>query len=295
MSFECVPLACCRVPGGSAANVMKGVASLAQPGSAGKPGSRTAGSGGGIEVLFVGMVGSDEVADEYQRSIAAHGVQPVLLRSAAASGADGARLAGEGAGTHAPASPSPSPTATCLCLVTPDGQRTMRTSLGAALELREPEQLPPPLQGKGAAPAAVVAATSAGSCGNGVSGPTAAAAQEEQQQSSGSDGSGGSWALLHCEGYCLYRPAVTAAAMRAAHAAGARVSLDLASFEVIANCWGRLDSLLQVRPAALEQGRGAGQWGRAVGQGGWEVLAAGKGGMCWGMAAWWGGAGPARR
>lgn len=53
-------------------------------------------------------------------------------------------------------------------------------------------------------------------------------------------------ALLHCEGYCLYRLPVAAAAMRAAHAAGARVSLDLASFEVVQNCWAALDSLLQV-------------------------------------------------
>lgn len=54
-------------------------------------------------------------------------------------------------------------------------------------------------------------------------------------------------ALLHCEGYSLYRLPVAAAAMRAAHAAGARVSLDLASFEVVQNCWAALDSLLQVR------------------------------------------------
>ena len=56
-------------------------------------------------------------------------------------------------------------------------------------------------------------------------------------------------ALLHCEGYSLYRLPVAAAAMRAAHAAGARVSLDLASFEVVQSCWAALDSLLQVRLA----------------------------------------------
>ena len=39
--------------------------------------------------------------------------------------------------------------------------------------------------------------------------------------------------LLHCEGYCLYRPQVAVAAMRAARAVGGKVSLDLASFEVV--------------------------------------------------------------
>jgi hypothetical protein len=39
-------------------------------------------------------------------------------------------------------------------------------------------------------------------------------------------------ALLHCEGYCLYRPHLAAEMMRAAKKAGALVSMDLASFEV---------------------------------------------------------------
>lgn len=36
---------------------------------------------------------------------------------------------------------SGSPSATSLCLVTPDGQRTMRTCLGASLELRSASQV----------------------------------------------------------------------------------------------------------------------------------------------------------
>lgn len=51
--------------------------------------------------------------------------------------------------------------------------------------------------------------------------------------------------LLHCEGYTLYRPAVAEAAMRAARAAGGRVSLDLASFEVVRSCFGALLGLLR--------------------------------------------------
>ncbi|EFN56268.1 hypothetical protein CHLNCDRAFT_57678 [Chlorella variabilis] len=172
-----------RVPGGSAANVLKGLASLA-------PAS--------LSVAFVGMVGQDEAGWEYRQSITAHGVRPLLLES------------GTGAATAA-----------CLCLVTPDGQRTMRTALCAALELSSPQQLPrelaPPPPTDGGAGA-----------GAGASGQPPIA-------------------LLHCEGYCLYRVAMAAAAMRAARARGARVSLDLASFEVVANCWTQLGSLLQER------------------------------------------------
>ena len=38
--------------------------------------------------------------------------------------------------------------------------------------------------------------------------------------------------LLHCEGYCLYRPQLAKEMMIAAKVAGALVSMDLASFEV---------------------------------------------------------------
>lgn len=175
-----------RVPGGSAANVMKGLAGLS--GSA-----ASCGSGPALAAAFVGMVGRDAAGAEYRASIAAHGVAPLLLES------------GSGAAT-----------ATCLCLVTPDGQRTMRTSLCAALELNTPQLLPPQLGGAMPAPGASGAAPA------------------------------GPLALLHCEGYCLYRAPVAAAAMRAARAAGARISIDLASFEVVQRCWAALEGLLQV-------------------------------------------------
>ncbi|KAI3426463.1 hypothetical protein D9Q98_008830 [Chlorella vulgaris] len=185
-----------RIPGGSAANVLKGLASLASSSSSSSSTSTSASSSiRSLSVAFVGMVGADEVGREYRRSIAAHGVDPLLLQSS--SGAA---------------------TATCLCLVTPDGQRTMRTALCAALELNTPQQLPPELT-----PPSASGAGSQGSRG------------------------GGGLALLHAEGYCLYRVHVAAAAMRAARARGARVSLDLASFEVVANCWAALCSLLQER------------------------------------------------
>lgn len=90
-----------------------------------------------------------------------------------------------------------------MCLVTPDGQRTMRTCLGAAAELATSAQLP---AGWDAAPPP---------------------------------------ALLHCEGYVLYKPALAREAMAAAKRAGAAVSLDLASFEVVRNCRGALLDLLR--------------------------------------------------
>jgi sugar/nucleoside kinase (ribokinase family) len=49
--------------------------------------------------------------------------------------------------------------------------------------------------------------------------------------------------LLHCEGYTLYKPDVLKKAIAAAKAGGAKVSLDLASFEVIRQCQA---SLLEV-------------------------------------------------
>ncbi|PNW80841.1 hypothetical protein CHLRE_07g331800v5 [Chlamydomonas reinhardtii] len=93
-----------RIPGGSAANVVKGVANIA---------------GGHASCRFVGMVGADATGAEYRAKLSAQGVAPVLLES------------GSGA-----------PSACAVCFVTPDGQRTMRTCLGASLELRSCAQLP---------------------------------------------------------------------------------------------------------------------------------------------------------
>lgn len=165
-----------RIPGGSAANVMKGLAGLL-----------------GADVVatrFVGMVGKDSTGAEYRRCLEAKGVQAMLLESE--SGA---------------------PSACAICLVTPDGQRTMRTCLGASLELRSASQLAPNW------------------C------PTKDVTK----------GIGG-LAALHCEGYCLYRPQLAKEVMRACRTAGALVSIDLASFELVRNC---KSSLMEILEAGL--------------------------------------------
>lgn len=84
-----------EVSGGSAANTMAGIASLG-----GKP-------------CFIGKVGADKLGEIFAHEIKAVGVE---------------FHGGE-------ARPTERPTATCLILVTPDGQRTMNTYLGACTEL----------------------------------------------------------------------------------------------------------------------------------------------------------------
>jgi sugar/nucleoside kinase (ribokinase family) len=185
---------------------MKGVANL---------------SAGRVSCKFMGMVGSDPTAAAYRRMLEQQGVQPVLLVSlsrrehpqqlaeealcgyvvaAAYIALKRPRLGCVTARTARFASTpvcalqetSAGPTATCLCFVTPDGQRTMRTCLGASAHLTAAEQLP------------------AGWCDETL--------------------------LLHCEGYCLYRPQLAREAMSRAKQAGALVSIDLASFECVQNC-----------------------------------------------------------
>jgi sugar/nucleoside kinase (ribokinase family) len=114
-------------------------------------------------------------------------------------------------------------------MVTPDGQRTMRTCLGAAAELTSCSQLEPGW----AAPA-----------------------------------------LLHCEGYVLFKPALARGVMAAAKRAGSLVSLDLASFETVAACRPALMALLreglvdvvfcnEEEAAALAEGEEGGNAGAA--------------------------------
>lgn len=57
-------LANSRIPGGSAANVMKGIANI---------------TSGSAHCRFVGMVGRDATGSEYRDKLAAQGVEPVLL------------------------------------------------------------------------------------------------------------------------------------------------------------------------------------------------------------------------
>ena len=84
-------------PGGSAANVAKGVANL------------------GGDAAFVGMIGRDDVGRRYQSLLAAQNVRPVLLQTAPGDDVSSAQ---------------------CLSPVERGGQRTMRTFLGASLRMR---------------------------------------------------------------------------------------------------------------------------------------------------------------
>ena len=52
------------MPGGSAANVVKGLANI---------------MGKDVACTFVGMVGQDETGRQYKAGLAAQGVQPMLL------------------------------------------------------------------------------------------------------------------------------------------------------------------------------------------------------------------------
>eukprot|EP00884_Botryococcus_braunii_P009420 jgi/Botrbrau1/1847/Bobra.146_1s0041.1 len=153
-----------HVPGGSAANVLKGLANLAVA--------------SGRSVRFIGMVGSDEMGRDYAMQLQEQRVEPRLLESTSGQS-----------------------TATCLCLVTPGGERTMRTCLAAAADLSTPDLLP--------------------------------------------EGWSLGATLVHVEGYILYKPKLAVAALRCARDAGALVSMDLASFELVCNCWSLLAELLQ--------------------------------------------------
>ncbi len=84
-----------EISGGSAANTVAGIASL------------------GGSPCFIGKVGTDKLGEIFAHEIKAVGVE--------FHGGD--------------ARPPKLPTATCLVLVTPDGQRTMNTFLGACTEL----------------------------------------------------------------------------------------------------------------------------------------------------------------
>jgi sugar/nucleoside kinase (ribokinase family) len=84
--------------GGSAANTMAGIASLGGPGY----------KGGG----YIGKVRNDMLGDVFRHDIAATGIRFDTPPAASGPG-----------------------TARCLILVTPDGQRTMATYLGACAEL----------------------------------------------------------------------------------------------------------------------------------------------------------------
>ncbi|MDR1789255.1 MAG: adenosine kinase, partial [Opitutaceae bacterium] len=118
----------------------------------------------GLTTAFLGKLGDDATAAEYRRRCAANGTGLSRFKTA------------------------PLPNARCLSLVTPDGQRTMRTDLAAASTLSPDEISPADFAG----------------CRH-----------------------------AHIEGYLLFNPALADAVLASARAAGCRVSVDLASFEVV--------------------------------------------------------------
>ncbi|MBL9216749.1 MAG: adenosine kinase [Opitutaceae bacterium] len=77
----------------------------------------------GLRATFLGKIGADVTAEEYRTNFLA-------------AGGDGSRF------KHATL-----PNGRCLSLVTPDGQRTMRTHLGAAMTLSPDEVTPADFQG----------------------------------------------------------------------------------------------------------------------------------------------------
>lgn len=132
----------------------------------------------GGSARFVGKAGAGPMADFYEDRLREAGVDPVLFRSASA------------------------PTGRVLSVVTPDAQRSMLTSLGAAAEMT-PEEVTP-------------------DCFEGV-------------------------AVAHVEGYLIFDPNLIRAALSAARTAGARVSLDLASFTVVESAGPLLEELVDGR------------------------------------------------
>jgi len=119
-----------------------------------------------LRTAFLGKVGSDDTAARYLANFREHGASTARFKHA-----------------------DQLPNARCLSLVTPDGQRTMRTHLGAAMTLA-PEEISP------------------------------------------SDFAHVRHA--HIEGYLLFNRALADAVLASARATGCTISLDLASFEVVA-------------------------------------------------------------
>ena len=90
-------------PGGSAANVAKGVANL------------------GGDAAFVGMIGRDDIGARYRDLLRSQKVRPILLEVDESTEND--------------ETTPPPRSAQCLSLVEKGGQRTMRTYLGASLKM----------------------------------------------------------------------------------------------------------------------------------------------------------------
>jgi len=129
----------------------------------------------GKNCAFLGKIGLDPSGHDFSKAIDEFHITPLLTTSA-------------------------TPTAHALCLVTPDGERTMRTYLGAGAEMH-PEDLTP-------------------------------------SQFLGVK-------LVHLEGYNLVKGMLVEESMRMAKEAGALISIDLASYEMVKMYRERLLDLLE--------------------------------------------------
>lgn len=117
----------------------------------------------GGKTALIGKIGSDEIGNFYLNDTKNNGVDPIMLTSNTASG-------------------------NCTVLITPDGERTMCTYLGAACEL--------------------------------------SAEELKQEMFNGYD-------IVHIEGYLIINNALILEVAKMAKAAGAMVSIDLASYNVV--------------------------------------------------------------
>ncbi len=129
----------------------------------------------GGNARFVGKCGQGAMGRFFEDALRANNVDPRLFRSATATGR-------------------------VLSIITPDGERSMFTFLGAAAETR-PEEI-----------------------------------GEEVFENA---------AVVHIEGYILFNPDLMRKAVIAATSAGARVSLDLASFNVVQEARGFLADIVK--------------------------------------------------
>lgn len=117
----------------------------------------------GRKCALIGKLGSDEIGDAFLSDLNSHSIQSFCLKST-------------------------TPTGQVLSFVTPDGQRTCRTYLGAYLEMKAEDLNSDAFHNV---------------------------------------------KIVHIEGYSLLYPGLTERAMEYAKNAGALISLDLASFEIV--------------------------------------------------------------
>lgn len=129
----------------------------------------------GMTPAYIGKVGSDEAGCFMEEEFSEYGVEPKLMRS----------------GT---------PTGQCMVLISPDGERTMATFLGAAVEMEDHEI--------------------------------------------GHDIFAG-YDVLHIEGYLVQDHTLIGGAVNKAKEAGLKISLDMASFNVVEENLGFMTELVR--------------------------------------------------